>query len=64
MDGCTLSSDTYHTAASGCSTHLLNVNGTEQLMSDSGVELKPSPRPPDDSDLSSNEDYRVTYEMH
>lgn len=28
-------------------------------MSDSGVELRPSSRPQDESDLSSNEDYRV-----
>lgn len=53
----TLSSDTYHTAASGCST--LNVNTIEHLMSDSGVELRPSPRPLDDSDLSSIDDAKV-----
>lgn len=58
LDKTTLSSDTYHTAASGCST-LLNLNGTEPLMSDSGVELRPSSRPHDDSDLSSTEDFKV-----
>lgn len=55
----TLSSDTYHTAASSCSP-ILNVSKPEYLMSDSGVELRPSSMPPDDSDLSSNED-KVTY---
>lgn len=59
VDNCTISSDTYHTAASGCSTHLLSSNGIEHLMSDSGVELRPSPRPHDESDLSSTEDCKV-----
>lgn len=58
-DNCTVSSDTYHTAASGCSTQLLSPNGIECLMSDSGVELRPSPRPHDESDLSSTEDCKV-----
>lgn len=55
----TLSSDTYHTAASACSTHLLPPDGLDQLMSDSGVELRPASRPQDESDLSSNEDYKA-----
>lgn len=59
-DNCTVSSDTYHTAASGCSTHNLSTNGIEHLMSDSGVELRPSPRPHDESDLSSTEDCKVS----
>lgn len=54
----TLSSDTYHTAASGCSTQGLTIEGIEQLMSDSGVELRPASRPQDESDLSSTEDYK------
>lgn len=59
-DNCTVSSDTYHTAASGCSiTNPLSPNGIEYLMSDSGVELRPSPRPHDESDLSSTEDCKV-----
>lgn len=59
MDRETLSSDTYHTAASACSTHqMLTIEGIEKLMSDSGVELRPSSRPQDESDLSSNEDYK------
>lgn len=59
-DNGTISSDTYHTATSGCSTHLLSANGNEHLMSDSGVELRPSPRPHDESDLSSTEDCKVS----
>jgi kinesin family protein 16B len=55
--GSTLSSDTYHTAASVCSPHL--INNLDCLMSDSGVELRPSPRVQDESDLSSNEEYKV-----
>ncbi|XP_008195797.2 kinesin-like protein Klp98A isoform X1 [Tribolium castaneum] len=54
--GSTLSSDTYHTAASVCSPVL---NNLDCLMSDSGVELRPSPRIQDESDLSSNEEYKV-----
>jgi hypothetical protein len=56
--GSTLSSDTYHTAASVCSPHL--INNLDCLMSDSGVELRPSPRVQDESDLSSNEEYKVS----
>lgn len=53
------SSDTYHTAESSCcSTQLNIVDGPENLiMSDSGVELRPSSRPhEDESDFSSTED--------
>lgn len=56
--GSTLSSDTYHTAASVCSPPL---NNLDYLMCDSGVELRPSPRIQDESDLSSNEEYKVSY---
>lgn len=56
----TLSSDTYHTATSACSTNLLSVGGIEHLMSDSGVELRPSPHLQEDSDLSSTEDLKVS----
>ncbi|KAJ3648828.1 hypothetical protein Zmor_020600 [Zophobas morio] len=55
--GSTLSSDTYHTATSVCSPPL--VNNVDCLMSDSGVELRQSPRVQDESDLSSNEEYKV-----
>lgn len=55
----TLSSGTYHTAASACSTNSLPVEIIDQLMSDSGVELRPSSRPHDESDISSNEDSKV-----
>lgn len=55
IDKGTLSSDTYHTAASSCSS-VENVNKPKYLMSDSGVELRPSSMPQDESDLSSNED--------
>lgn len=51
----TLSSDTYHTAASDCSP-IVNV---DYIMSDSGVELRPGSRPHEDSDSSSNDDYKV-----
>lgn len=53
--GSTQSSDTYHTAASACSPLGNNI---DCLMSDSGVELRTSPRIQDESDLSSNEDYQ------
>ncbi|KAJ8925878.1 hypothetical protein NQ315_009730 [Exocentrus adspersus] len=52
----TLSSDTYHTAPSSCSPILNNGNKLDYLMSDSGVELRPSSMPQEESDLSSNED--------
>uniref|UniRef100_A0A6P7GBU2 Kinesin-like protein Klp98A n=1 Tax=Diabrotica virgifera virgifera TaxID=50390 RepID=A0A6P7GBU2_DIAVI len=51
----TLSSDTYHTAPNTCSPRLSDTK-LDALMSDSGVELRSSSRPQDDSDLSSNED--------
>lgn len=61
MEACsgTLSSDTYHTAPGSCSP-LPTTTGQDlkddYVMSDSGVELRPSSRPQDDSDLSGNED--------
>lgn len=55
VDKTTLSSDTYHTAASDCSP-VVNI---DYLMSDSGVELRPASRPHEDSDSSSNDDYKV-----
>ncbi|KAJ8954794.1 hypothetical protein NQ318_014906 [Aromia moschata] len=55
VEKATLSSDTYHTAAGSCSPDL-SVPKINHLMSDSGVELRPSSMPNDDSDLSSNED--------
>ncbi|XP_065167719.1 kinesin-like protein Klp98A isoform X2 [Atheta coriaria] len=58
LDHGTLSSDTYHTATSACSTSMFIVEGIEKMMSDSGVELRPGSRPPYESDLSSNEDSR------
>ncbi|CAH1982263.1 unnamed protein product [Acanthoscelides obtectus] len=51
----TLSSDTYHTAPDSCSPVPSGAK-LDYIMSDSGVELRPSSRPHDDSDLSSNED--------
>lgn len=51
----TLSSDTYHTAADSCSPDM-NDTKFDYVMSDSGVELRPTSRPQDESDLSSNED--------
>lgn len=58
LEQATLSTDSYHTAASACSTNMLIIEGLDHLMSDSGVELRPSSRPQDESDLSSNEDYK------
>lgn len=58
LERTTLSSDTYHTATSACSTHLLSVGGMEQLMSDSGVELRPSPQLQEESDISSLDDMK------
>lgn len=52
-EGGTLSSDTYHTATSGCSTHL-KMDAVEQFMSDSGVELRAN-NVHDESDISSTE---------
>ncbi|KAL3287107.1 hypothetical protein HHI36_001588 [Cryptolaemus montrouzieri] len=53
----TLSSDTYHTAASGCSpAESLHKNN---MMSDSGVELRLSCKPHDESDLSSTDDCKI-----
>ncbi|CAG9861907.1 unnamed protein product [Phyllotreta striolata] len=52
----TLSSDTtYHTAPNTCSPRLADTK-LDRLMSDSGVELRTSSRPQDESDLSSNEE--------
>lgn len=52
----TLSSDTtYHTAPNTCSPRYVD-SKLDPLMSDSGVELRTSSRPQDESDLSSNED--------
>lgn len=51
----TLSSDTYHTAPDSCSPQK-NGNKFDYVMSDSGVELRSTSRPHDESDLSSNED--------
>lgn len=51
---CTLSSDTYHTAADSCSPQ--KKDKFDYVMSDSGVELRSTSRPQDESDLSSNED--------
>ncbi|KAF5280415.1 hypothetical protein FQR65_LT03224 [Abscondita terminalis] len=58
LEKATLSSDTYHTATSACSTNLLTVGGVEHLMSDSGVELRPSPHLQEDSDISSTDDLK------
>ncbi|XP_074037348.1 kinesin-like protein 98A isoform X2 [Leptinotarsa decemlineata] len=52
----TLSSDTYHTAADSCSPISCAPRTKDNLMSDSGVEL----RRRDDSDLSSNDDKAVS----
>ncbi|XP_057652749.1 kinesin-like protein KIF16B isoform X2 [Diorhabda carinulata] len=51
----TLSSDTYHTAPNTCSPRFVDTK-LDPLMSDSGVELRSSSRPQDDSDFSSTED--------
>ncbi|KAK4883965.1 hypothetical protein RN001_000236 [Aquatica leii] len=58
VDRTTLSSDTYHTATSACSTNVIVVGTVEQLMSDSGVELRPSPQLQEDSDISSTDDLK------
>ncbi|KAK9707912.1 PX domain [Popillia japonica] len=64
-EGATLSSDTYHTATSSCSTHL-KMDAVEQFMSDSGVELRPN-NAHDESDISSTESHDckcVTSDSH
>ncbi|KAI4467704.1 kinesin-related [Holotrichia oblita] len=64
-EGGTLSSDTYHTATSSCSTHL-KMDVVEQFMSDSGVELRPN-NVHDESDISSTESHDckcVTSDSH
>lgn len=58
LDKGSLSSDTYHTATSACSTNILSLGGFEQLMSDSGVELRPSSQLREESDLSSPDDIK------
>ncbi|KAF5283003.1 hypothetical protein FQA39_LY04874 [Lamprigera yunnana] len=57
VDKTILSSDTYHTATSACSTNVL-VDGAEHLMSDSGVEVRPSPQSQEDSDICSRDDIK------
>nr|XP_022909743.1 kinesin-like protein Klp98A isoform X1 [Onthophagus taurus]XP_022909744.1 kinesin-like protein Klp98A isoform X2 [Onthophagus taurus] len=55
-----LSSDTYHTAASSCSTHLTADPVMEHFMSDSGVELRTN-NVHDESDMSSTESQECKY---
>ncbi|KAJ8979719.1 hypothetical protein NQ317_015543 [Molorchus minor] len=53
----THSSDSYHTAAGSCGSPDPSITKlNNHLMSDSGVELRPSSIPHDESDLSSNEE--------